>query len=98
MALLNVTVRTASSVSAGTKVVAELSDARGVPVPGYTATGAVFVEPTVATTDASGLVALDLTPNADITPAGTFYTIRIGAAQFLITKSASAQTLPEALV
>jgi len=97
MALLNVTLRTASSISPGTKVVAELSDERGVAIPGYTAAGAVVVEPSVATTDATGLASLDLVPNADITPAGTYYTVRVGPAQFRITKTASTQTLPEAI-
>lgn len=99
MALLNITVISASSDPIpGAKVVCEVTDVRGVPVPGFTASGQVFVDASVETTDASGLVSINLVPNDEITPLGTYYTVRIGAAQFLVTKTDATQTLAEAIV
>lgn len=96
MADLTIDALTASSAAGATRVRAELTDFRGTPVVGFTA-NQVIVLPSVYETDALGQVTLDLVPNEDITPTGTFYTISIGPKHFLIEKSGATQTLQEAL-
>lgn len=96
MSNLVISVKGAISPSNTTLVRVELTDERGAPVVGFGAAGA-YTEASVSAVNASGQLTLDLEPNANITPAGTFYTVTIGSKSFLILKSASTQTLLEAL-
>jgi hypothetical protein len=98
MALLNLTTVTASSPAPGIVIKAQLTDSRGASVTGFDTAESAYVTASVVTTDAQGEASLDLTPNADITPPSTYYTIWIGSNSFLITKSADPQSLLEALV
>lgn len=80
----------------GTVVQVTLTDADGRPVAGRTATE-VIVQSTTERLDRDGVATFDLVPNADITPANTYYTVRIGqgprARDFLIDKGAAAENL-----
>lgn len=76
---------------------AQLTDSRGASVTGFNPSEGVYVSPSVTVTDAAGEAVLDLVPNADITPPGTYYTIQVGDLSALITKTSDPQTLLEAL-
>lgn len=81
------------------KVRAYLSDASGNRVAGHTSSGAI-VAPVSTSIPASGQVVLDLVPNADITPANTYYTVQVNVGNtwtFLIEKGPSSETLADAL-
>lgn len=73
-----------------------LTDRRGTPVSGFTLTNAVFVLPSLASTDITGSVTLNLVPNSDIVQPDTYYAITIGARTVMILKTVDSQTLPEA--
>lgn len=88
----------AASGAAGRRPVRiELTDADGNPVVGYTADGAV-IDPSQERTDRDGHLLVDLTPNADIDPTGTCYTVTVGEEVFRVLKTSAEQTLFEALV
>lgn len=98
MALLTISAVSASSVASGVQVTVELTDFRGDPVSGFrTDDDSVFIGSAGAVTDALGVATFDLTPNSDITPTGTFYTVRLAGRSFLILKSGAPQTLLEAV-
>ena len=65
-------------------------------VSGYSSAG-VSVTSYSGVTDASGVLLVDLIPNASIQPVNSLYLVDIGGREFLIIKSASTQTLYEAL-
>lgn len=74
-----------------------LTDLAGEPVLGYlTGDDGVVITPRMGTATA-GVIDVDLTPNADITPANTYYTVTVGEFSALITKTSSTQSLLEAL-
>jgi hypothetical protein len=77
----------------------DLVDSTGTKLAGtVTATGASVVVPMALRTDADGLLTLDLVPNASITPANTYYSVRIKGTTWIISKGAGAETILEALV
>lgn len=76
----------------------QLTDSRGNSVTGFNPSEAAYVSPSVTVTDATGEATLELTPNDEITPPGTYYTIQVGDLSMLILKTAVSQTLLEALV
>ena len=97
MATLTVTVLDVEGNGrAGQGVIATLTDADGVKVLGYDAAGQVVRE-VKARTDPDGVATLDLIPNADLTPANTYYTVRVADFAVLIEKGAGAETLEDAL-
>lgn len=98
MALLSIKVISSSSMPVPDVLVrAELVDSRGEPVQGFDGDN-VFIGPAVQGTSPTGTVSLELVPNEDITPTGSFYAIHVGPAKVLITKSPDSQTLLEATV
>lgn len=80
----------------GTVVTVALTDADGRSVAGRT-TDEVIVQVSTARLDADGRATFQLVPNADITPANTYYTVTIGqgrnADAFLIEKGAGDENL-----
>lgn len=96
MATLSIAALDAIGVTSAA-IVAELTDANHVPVAGRTADGTI-VKRWTGKTNALGLITLDLEPNANISPANTYWTVWVGGFAFLIEKSAAAQTLAEAEV
>lgn len=97
MAILAITVQTPDWALPGVSVVVELTDSRGnstIATPG----AGVYVARETNATDQNGYVEFDLTPNADITPAGTFYTVSFLGCSFLIEKGSGTETLGEAIV
>lgn len=97
MATLNISVTGSTGAAIGVGITVQLTDSRMEPVSGFAA-GGVLVAGGFATTDNNGEASFDLTPNADINPVGTFYTVTIGNKVFLIEKDNTEQTLEEALV
>jgi hypothetical protein len=65
-------------------------------VNGYSSYG-VAVSSYGGTTNSSGLLQVDLVPNASIQPINSLYLVDIGGREFLVQKSTSTQTLYEAL-
>ncbi len=57
-----------------------------------------IVERITEYTASDGTLSVDLVPNADITPANTYYVVWVGQERFLIEKTSSTQTLSAALV
>lgn len=98
MAILLVDVVSATVPMPDIAVRAELTDERGTPMTGFATGDEAIVLSSVARTDANGEASLDLTPNADITPAGSYYTVTVGPKSFLITKSSGTENLADALV
>lgn len=80
----------------GTVVTVALTDADGRSVAGRT-TDEVIVQVSTARLDADGRATFDLVPNADITPANTYYTVTVGSGRgadaFLIEKGAASENL-----
>lgn len=73
-----------------------LTDSDGRQVTGYSTAGEL-VDRVDALTSDTGALSLSLIPNADITPASTYYTLTIGGRSMLIEKSSATQTVLEAL-
>lgn len=65
-------------------------------VSGYSASG-VSVTSYSGATNSSGILSVDLIPNSTIQPVNSLYLVDIGGREFLIIKSASTQTLYQAL-
>lgn len=74
-----------------------LVDADREQVTGYADDGSLVTQ-WRGETDTEGTVTVDLVPNADITPANTYYLVVTQNRQHLIEKSAATQTLLEALI
>lgn len=98
MAILEIHAVSGSDDGGDVPVTVRLTDIRGVPAMGFTNDGSPFVLPAIARTDEDGFVSLDLTPNSQISQAGTFYTVTVGDRSFLILKSGATQTLYDAAV
>lgn len=96
MAQLEIQAISATSDGGNATVKAQLTDFRGDPVVGFNQADQVYVFGDVATTDEFGNVTLDLEPNQNLTPSGTFYTVSVGDKNFLILKNEFTQTLLEA--
>lgn len=92
MATLNISTLAAIGTTGVLPVSIELTDAQGNRVAG-TRSGGVVVEPTLSATDASGNLSVDLTPNSDILPTHTYYTIGLGSHDFVISKGSSTESL-----
>ena len=79
-------------------VVITLCDVEGAQVDGFiTATGEAIVKPYTGRTNAAGVLDVDLTPNADITPSQTGYRVTVAGVSVVIVKDATTQNLYEAL-
>lgn len=98
MALLIIKALTTLNNASGVQIRAELTDGRGDPVVGFDTLNSAIVAPSVTKTDSLGEAQLELTPNSDIEPSNTYYTITVGSKSFLIDKSGAAQTLRDAIV
>lgn len=73
-----------------------LCDVNKSTVSGYSS-GGVSVTSYSGVTDALGFLSVNLIPNASIQPVNSLYLVDIGGREFLIIKSASTQTLYQAL-
>lgn len=79
----------------GVAITATLTDSAGNKIAGHV-TGGQIVNQTRAVSNGA-TVTLDLTPNADIDPGNSYYTVKIGPFSFLIEKTSGTQTLRQAL-
>lgn len=77
-------------------VTCQLCDSYHDPVVGYTDDGEI-VDRFSGYTDSDGELTLSLVANSAITPANTYYSLRIGSRRFLIEKGTSTQTVQQAL-
>lgn len=90
MSTLNIDASTVTT-NLPTRVIVTLTDANRDEVAG-TADGEIVAR-TIAYTDSDGALALDLVPNADITPSGTYYTVHVFDHPFLIQKGSGTESL-----
>jgi hypothetical protein len=75
-----------------------LCDVEGAQVDGFiTATGEAIVKSWTGRTDSAGVLDVDLTPNADITPSQTGYRVTVAGVSLVIVKSAATETVYGAL-
>lgn len=77
-------------------VTCQLCDSDHDPVVGYTDDGEI-VDRYSGYTDSDGELTLSLVANSAITPANTYYSLRVGSRRFLIEKGTSTQTVQQAL-
>ena len=79
-------------------VLIELVDSTGRKVAGTIAdSGASVIAAVEVRTDSDGEATVDLIPNADITPANTYYAVRIKGRSWLIEKGEGEETILDAL-
>ena len=98
MANLTIDAADVVGVARQVDVTVRLTDSEGTVVLGYvTGTDDVVVRGYQGHTAADGTLTLNLTPNASITPANTYYTVTVGRHSMLIEKGAATETLLEAL-
>lgn len=81
-----------------TPVMVRLCDSNGVEVTNGTDSAQNVVARVYGKTDATGALTLQLIPNAEITPANTYYTVVAGHSITLISKTSATQTLTAARV
>lgn len=74
-----------------------LTDSNRSPIAGHVASTGTIIAPFHTRTADDGTLTLALHPNANITPANTYYNVIINGEEFLITKTSSTQTLQAAL-
>ena len=96
MATLQIRPRDPSQARQST-VTITLCNSAGARIDGYTSAGAMVVVYT-GRTNAVGVLDVDVTPNADITPANSYYNVEINRRSSLIEKSGATQTVFAALV
>ena len=97
MATLTISALALGMDAGRTRVHIRLADGDYNTVAGTYGSGSI-VERITEYTASDGTLSVDLVPNADITPANTYYVVWVGQERFLIEKSASTQTLSAALV
>ena len=99
MANLVVTPEDANADTIESDMTATLTNSSGVPQVGYHSTNNAIIRPARAVQQANGSYIFSLTPTADITPAGLYYTIDLGGGLTkLIQKSSASETLAAAEV
>ena len=96
MALLQIRPRDPSQARQST-VTITLCNSASVRVDGYTSSGEL-VNVYSGRTNTVGVLDIDIEPNANITPANTYYTVEINRRTSLIEKSGATQTVFAALV
>lgn len=96
MATLNISTIDVLGQAVSLPVSITLCDVNKNTVSGYSAAG-VSVTSYSGVTNASGFLAVNLIPNSTIQPVNSLYLVDIGGREFLIIKSASTQTLYQAL-
>lgn len=96
MAEVTVVALRAGEAYGGADVRVELTDGEGTPVVGF-ADGAIVAPFTLGADGLTGSLVLDLTPNADISPTGTYYTVTIGDFSMLIEVDANGGDLQDLL-
>lgn len=94
---LNVRALDVVGVAGVVTVTCQLCDSDHDPVVGYTDDGEI-VDKYAGYTDSDGELTLSLVANSAITPANTYYSLRVGSRRFLIEKAASDnETVQDAL-
>ena len=97
MATLTISALALGMDAGRTRVHIRLADGDYNTVAGTYGSGSI-VERITEYTASDGTLSVDLVPNADITPANTYYVVWVGQERFLIEKTSATQTLSAALV
>lgn len=92
MSILNIKALEVTGLGRSTKVVITLTDYRGAAVTGYNGDGAV-IHKIQARTDHDGELAVNLVPNADVSPANTYYLIQLDHHYTMIEKGAGTESI-----
>lgn len=99
MATLTIDAADAGGRAKINRVVVTLTDLNHDPVANayVTATDLLVTDRMVTFTDAAGDLTLDLEPNANITPANTYWSVKVHDHTYLVHKTSSDETIPDSL-
>lgn len=92
MSILNIKALEVTGLGRSTKVVITLTDYRGAPVVGYNGDGAV-IHRIQARTEHNGELVVNLVPNAEVSPANTYYLVQLDHHYTMIEKGAGEESI-----